>query len=131
MSTPNARVTGMVSLSSGRSGCRYNNPVDNMSTNEMIACTIGNRSSRHGYLDNNTSHNRSISHGDPTDSASTASAGNPKIVYARKNQYHISIIQSDFFLDCMEEESRVLSANLLSGFYQRQPQCVRFDHNRG
>ena len=96
MSTPNARVAGIVShVIVNRNSCPVN-PEDNARTGVgVIACVSGNRSICHGYPTNNASGNRRSHHNNPTDGASTDSTGKPKTLYVSNNQYPISIVRLD------------------------------------
>ena len=49
MSTPNARVAGMIARSGSSSDVRHDKPADNTITDGMIACVSGNMIIRHGY----------------------------------------------------------------------------------
>ena len=86
MSTPNARVAVMITSSNGSSGSPHGDTAENLSTNSIISCVRGNRSSCHSYLMNNESYNRIISHDNPGYGVSTAGEGKPKTFYVRKNQ---------------------------------------------
>ena len=93
MSTPNARVLGMIACSSGIRGSCHGNPDDIARTYGMIACASGNISSCPGSLTNNMSYSRGISHSNPADSAITAGVGKYKTVYVGNKLYPISIVQ--------------------------------------
>ena len=92
MSNPNTRVAEIIAHSSGSSGVRHSNTTS-ASTDGIIARTIGNSSRRHDYLADNAI----SSHDNLLNSASTI--GKLEIVYVKKKQYPISIIQLAEVLD--------------------------------
>ena len=94
----------------------------------MVARVKYNMISCHEDLMDNTSRNRIICQGEPTDNAG-ATAGKPKTMYVGKNKSPISIVHlaevSDIYV---EEESMLLFSNFLGEFHWWRLQCVGSDN---